>query len=387
MAFICLMGFLFSHNYNFVANLYKEQQQNGKSGFSDVEIPLPVERIDLTFYATTRALGAPQMSAIRSWLAIGANVIVFVDSNTTEITNIPSTLVADGTTDRSRFQLLQTPLPRSILGAPRLDLIMEAGETTAKTNWLCMINADIVIPSSFKHIITHTFSQMDIFAIGERLDCRVNPEVGVLPKSVNSFADLEQWSMAPCWPHGSGGKDYFLYRRGFFLRHSLQVPPFWIGKFVWDHWLVNATRRFAVDLTPSLLVGHFSHEYDWNWRTVRDKTEATKQKEIAKLDITWNQRIVHCNEHAVYSCVPFQSTYDVAYQLCPNGQIQPMPSRARELYFASVDRVRVSLKPPGLEGTRARRVYQNEALTGTSPRYWEGENMQMWAREHGCADE
>ena len=102
--------------------------------FLDEELPLPDERIDLTFFSTTRDIGAQQLTAIRSWLALGADVVVFAD-NLSIIHEVPTTLTASGTDAKERFRLFNTPLPRSLLGAPRLDLVIDAGEMHARTKW------------------------------------------------------------------------------------------------------------------------------------------------------------------------------------------------------------------------------------------------------------
>jgi len=364
----------------------EEDLKSQSHDYPDREVPLP-DRIDLTFYTTARRIGPAQMVAIRSWLALGASVIVFAD-NITEVLEVPSTVTAEtGLEDPDRLRILLTPYPRSLLGAPRLDLLMEAGELHATTRWVCMINADIVVPRRFGELIKGPFKRRDVIAIGERLDCRVNPALPRLPKSVRSFEDLEHWSMAPCWPHGSGGKDYFLYRKGFFERRGLTIPTFWVGKFVWDHWIVNATREYAVDLTPSLLVGHLSHEYDWNWRVLprKSKEEIAQAKETALRDINWNTQVSGCDGKPIFDCLPSQSTYDVAFQLCPGDQIQSMPSRAGKRYDASVKNLRAVLKPKGQEGA-ARRKYQRHSLTGSTPSYWT-DAIREWAVDHGCPNE
>jgi hypothetical protein len=323
------------------------------------------------------------LTAVRSWLGLGASVVIFAD-NVTEIDELPGTLTAEGVEDKERLRVFASPLPRSLLGAPRLDLIMEAGELHATTHWVCMINADIVLPKRFGSLTKGPLRRKDFLAVGERLNCRPNPEVGALPKSVNSFEDLEHWSMAPCWPHGSGGKDYFLYRKGYFRRRGLVIPPFWIGKFVWDHWLLNATHASAVDLTPALLVGHFSHEYDWNWRAMRRKpaVQVAAAKTTALRDIQHNNDVSRCNGAAIFVCMPHQSTHDARYQLCPGGEIQLTPRRAVQLYGDGISAVRLAIKPKGQEGT-SRRVYQSHALTGSSPSFWTNEILS-WAKSHGC---
>jgi len=72
----------------------------------------------------------------------------------------------------------------------------------------------------------------------------------------------------------------------------------------------------------------------------------------------------------------------VAFQLCPGDEIRPMPPRADRLYGSSITEVRRLIKPKGQEAV-SRRIYQTEALTGTSPSYWTTA-VHDWAIKHGC---
>ena len=339
--------------------------------------PPPHEGTRITFYTTTRSLDARLYPAVRSWLALGADVVVFVDEvdpkSNDDIHDISQMRRAYPTTT---LTIERTPQPRSEAGSPRLDAVMRRGEELASTPWVCLINADIVLPRDFARLPSVITS--DVLVLGARHDCRFNPAIGQLPIHVDSFEALERYSMAPCWPHGVGGKDYFLYRKGFYARRGVRIPPFWIGKFVWDHWLVNATRHHAVDATPTIVVGHMSHNHYWDER--RD-AEMKRLRPLIKAEIASNVRESGCGNATIASCLAYQSVYDVDFQLCPaptNVQRMDASSAGHAKYHRAVSEFR-------LHRVRERRLYQNLSLTGSSPPYWtrlvaSGE----WARLHGC---
>jgi hypothetical protein len=54
--------------------------------------------------------------------------------------------------------------------------------------------------------------------------------------------------------------DYFVFPRD----TDWRMPPFAVGRTVWDNWLVFRARELGmpvIDLTPSLFVAHQSHDY------------------------------------------------------------------------------------------------------------------------------
>jgi hypothetical protein len=351
---------------------------------------LPIRKIPpnnnlITFYATAKQLDVPQLTSIRSWLNIGADVIMFIDDLNTldvELTNSLKSFLTtntdgeDTTNQLLRLRFLSTPEPRSQAGSPRLDIVMAAGEQLARTEWVCLINADIVVPHNFGQLPSY-FVNEDVMVIGSRHDCRFNPDLKVLPPSVVSFEDLERYSMAPCWPHGVGGKDYYLYKKHFFQRHGIEILPFWIGKFVWDHWLVNVTSNFAVDATPTIIIGHMSHNHYWTENLITEQDR--KRKQLIKQEIEYNARITNCGSIPIPHCLRLQSVYDVKWQLCPHGVLRPINGSAHKaMYNRAVSEYR-------LQRVNARRMYQNLSLTGSSPNYW-GEQLKLgiWPGMHGC---
>jgi hypothetical protein len=335
---------------------------------SGPELP---ESIDLTIFTSTKQLDDAQRTAVRSWLALGASVIVMLDHVGAGFAHrICTTSGLTHADEPWRLRVIETPRPRSLTGAPRMDLVFALGQQMATTAWLTYSNGDIVLPRTFAKLLA---LPGDALYLGARLDCRPNPALHVLPPWVASFEDFEKFAMAPCWPHGAGGKDFFTYRRGFWERHGIALPPFWVGKFVWDNWIVNVTRHFAVDTTPALAIGHFSHNGEYQWGKNRT------QKELASEEIEFNRRLVNCSSGLIYRCLPSQSVYDVSRQLCPDWTVRPMPLQAGKLYDRAYLQLRKDLKP-------FRRVYQNRSALGASPSYWYDQMLSgEWGRTIGCA--
>ena len=61
--------------------------------------------------------------------------------------------------------------------------------------------------------------------------------------------------------HAETGIDYFIYPRGFWGK----IPPFAIGRTMWDNWLILDARRrraMVIDATKSIWAVHQNHGYN-----------------------------------------------------------------------------------------------------------------------------
>lgn len=323
----------------------------------------------LLFYSTMKDVGLAQEVAIRSWLSIGADVVLFLDSP-----KATSRAWEMKNTWGGRIYIEETPGPRSPdSGAPRLDKLMQRGTTLGnKYEYLCLINGDIVVPRTFGTPLFNVLDQhpQDFVVIGERLDCS---SIVHHPERISSLEDLERYVPFPCIPHGSGGKDYFLYPKHMFADRNLEIPPFYMGKHVWDHWLVHTTSEFGLDITPSILVGHIGHEYPW-MQAPNDDSSVTSQPHP---DVTWNRQLVlaGCKHKSVSQCLPLQSTYNVRNQLCPDGGIGAMPTQARSLYQQSSLTFQQRVNKELLKRTRTQYPHNQ---------YWDQATMVEWSESHGC---
>jgi len=187
--------------------------QRSDASCPDGSGPLLPQSIDMTVFTTTKSIDPAQVTAIRSWLLLGADVIVMID-NVADAAKIAfcTVALASGQDEPWRLRVLETPKPRGDSGAPHMDLVFDEGERLAKTKWLAYVNGDIVLPRTFARLVKMDEDKM---FFGGRLDCRPPPALKTLPSWVASFEDFERFALAPCWPHGAGGKDYYVYQKGF----------------------------------------------------------------------------------------------------------------------------------------------------------------------------
>lgn len=117
------------------------------------------------------------------------------------------------------------------MGGPYLNWLVEAAENATSSPWLMYINADVMLPQGFvEGVMPHL--EGGKAAVGMRLDCPGEERTN-------------------CKMHAPTGKDYFLYPRGAYgARPSKTIPPYVIGKFEWDSFMMKQVKRRAVDVTP-----------------------------------------------------------------------------------------------------------------------------------------
>lgn len=358
----------------------------------------------LTFFSTCRVFeDQVQRIAVRSWLnSKQVHKVILMVENLSEFQAVNLSEFGDA------LHLVEIPKPLSFTKSPRLDLLFQLGEALASTRFVCYINSDIVLGSSFVEKSLETLTSVrvnnenagDYVIFGSRLDCKLHGNLSTLQlNKINSFEMLERFTLAPCLPHGFGGKDYFLYPRGMFERKKLVLPPFWIGKFIWDHYLVNLTYGFALDATPVAFVGHLTHKYHW-YEGGDEVNENTKERKPltalemeAEKEIKYNQDVLKqlCGgESYIPKCLPKQSTYHAEYQLCPvyenNNNKQTTIKRwgvvnhSNSTLFNNEYVQKKKLLNPN------RRIFQDFALAGISPPYWGRVKIQkQWANALGCA--
>ena len=148
---------------------------------------------------------------------------------------------------------------RNEFGTPLLDSVFAAAERVAVHDVLCYVNADMILMSDFMAAVTRLAGQTQQFLmIGQRWDVDLD----------------EPWDFdRPDWEgrlrsyvrrHGEFrdpyGPDYFVFRRGLWPA----LPPFAVGRFFWDYWLIFRARSLAVpvvDATGCVMAIHQTHDY------------------------------------------------------------------------------------------------------------------------------
>ncbi len=141
-------------------------------------------------------------------------------------------------------------------GVPLLSSIFSEVEKISSYDLLCFINADIILFPNFCYTIQEVVDKLsDKFLLtGQRIDSDIN-----YPLSFEKDWDLKLKKKIKENNYKFGGSDYFVFKKGTFKN----VPPFYIGRYFWDNWLIYQARKMkipVIDLTPEVFALHQKHE-------------------------------------------------------------------------------------------------------------------------------
>lgn len=217
-------------------------------------------------------IGTIQRNAIGSWLQLRPRPEVILlgdDEGTAELS--------------SNLGLRHLPnVDRNSHGTPLMSSVFATASDAATHEMLCYVNADIVLLSDFASM-TARIGRARCLVIGKRTNLEVSEEI--------EFSD-SNWEQALRDKvrrngslHSRTGMDYFLFPRGLWR----DLPPFAIGRLMWDNWLIYDARRrrlHVVDATRAVTAIHQNHGYSiqmkaahggWNW----DHPETKRNLELA----------------------------------------------------------------------------------------------------------
>ncbi len=146
---------------------------------------------------------------------------------------------------------------RNVYGTPLLDSIFELGEAIAQTEWVAYVNADILLLDDFGAAVIRCAEAFPHFLMsGQRFN-------GDLPNDAWIGAEgiapaLYDWMKRHSVPEGAQAADYFVWRKG----DLGDIPPFALGAFRWDNWLLDRPRQLGfplVDATDAVFDVHQNH--------------------------------------------------------------------------------------------------------------------------------
>ncbi len=188
-----------------------------------------------------------QRNAIQSWLALEPKCEIILFGN------------EDGVAETANeFHLRHiSKIKRNEFGTPLLNGVFKEAQVIANYEKVAYVNADIILLDDFiKTANKVTFPSF--LMIGQRWDVDFD-------KPVN-FNDAEWEQVMRSYVtlhgklHGPSGVDYFIFPVGTYET----IPPFAIGRPVWDNWLLYYTRLRnipLIDATESVMVVHQNHPY------------------------------------------------------------------------------------------------------------------------------
>lgn len=229
----------------------------------------------ITIYTVPKPFEGPfariQENAVRSWLALGASIRI--------------ALVGDekGVADcAARHNLIHIPVvARNAHGTPLLDDIFRVAEAASDHRVLCYINADIVLMSDFLTAMLRVARRKTQFLmVGQRWDLNYEETLETTP---GWEIRLREQVRARGRQHRPTGIDYFVYNRGMWGK----IPPFALGRFTWDNWLIYRARSRQVpviDASAVVTAVHQNHDYSHvggGLQTVRNGPEARFNRALA----------------------------------------------------------------------------------------------------------
>jgi hypothetical protein len=211
----------------------------------------------VTIYTVPKAftghIGVIQRNAIASWMRLRPTadiVLLGSDQGTAEVA--------------SEFGLRHLPnIKTNQFGTPLLNSIMEIAEANSSSEWLMLINTDIILISDFSKFAEKLEHLPKGLYIGLRSDLNVIAKIDMSDSRWE--AELIARFKREGRFRGAGddtfnGTDYYIYPRGLYK----SVPPFAIGRYFWDSWL-NAYIRCqdlpVVDVSAQLTAIHQNHDY------------------------------------------------------------------------------------------------------------------------------
>ena len=144
-------------------------------------------------------------------------------------------------------------------GTPLLNDLFEKAQALATADTLCYINADILLLGDFMKAVKQVAAWRDRFLmVGRRSDVDLDqPEIYQFPEHEPR---LQQLVVQQNLALGIGAIDYFVFPRGLFCA----IPPFAIGRGLWDNWLlwrVRSSKAPVVDASAVVLAVHQNHDY------------------------------------------------------------------------------------------------------------------------------
>jgi hypothetical protein len=213
-----------------------------------------------------------QRNAIGSWRALDPEADILLLGDDAGVAECASEFGATHLAEVARTQW----------GTPRVDDMFARAERHARTEWVCYINADIILTRSFFNAAKRMAGfRQPLLMVSQRWDLDV---AGTLDFSDPHWeAALTADVRAHGQLHSLSGIDFFLYRKGFWN----QIPPFGVGRTMWDNWFLYSARArgaMVVDATPSVCIVHQNHGYGHHpagWQGVWKGPEAERNLELA----------------------------------------------------------------------------------------------------------
>jgi hypothetical protein len=190
-------------------------------------------------------IGRIQRNAIGSWLRLEPTPQVVLMGNDAG--------VADAAAD---FGIEHVPdVATTGAGTPLVSDVFGKAQSLSGGEVLAYVNCDIVLFQAFAKTVASCRRRRPYLLVGRRTDIDVAEELDFAPGWQER---LRAEVAARGELHAESGMDYFVFRRGLWP----SIPPFAVGRFSWDGWLVwsaHDSGANVIDTTRAILAVHQNH--------------------------------------------------------------------------------------------------------------------------------
>ncbi len=147
---------------------------------------------------------------------------------------------------------------RNESGTPLISSMFQLARENSNSDFLCIINADMILMPDFVEAARRSRLQRDEFVLlSQRWDYDITMSIDFaegwesrLRESVRKQSQL----------HRPAGSDFFLFPKSCYQ----DIPDFIIGRAGWDNWMIYKARKESwpvIDCTPSVMIVHQNHDY------------------------------------------------------------------------------------------------------------------------------
>lgn len=315
---------------------------------------------DVTVFSTTNRISLTNAFAILSWLRTGASILMFVDHPEKvpeDIDRLPLwmrvALDEAGFNEESRFKAIKIPRIGG-WGLPLMNDTFLMADELVTTKWLCFVNGDIMLPgrdrfsnlTRYANQILASMQQQNLSSnpmtpkkkkhdevdvqnsllVGEDLVFTAGRFSCLFKKNDSRSLDILDFYDASgrrnesrtCFYYGNGGKDLFMYRKGFFQRRNITLLPFLLGGPIWDHWMVDRFWSWTIDITSFAPVLHIDPDvrkmFNYRMATVNAGLAACmdSQRKLVEAGGLFNK------SWGLYRCFHHMNIRQLLWHLCPS---------------------------------------------------------------------
>lgn len=229
----------------------------------------------LTVFTAPKAfrghIGVIQRNAIRSWTMLKPACEVILFGNEEGIAEVAE-----------EFRVRHVPdVLRTSSGTPLVSDLFKRAQQLSDRRFLCCINSDIILMSDFTLALQRVAARSDRFLlVGHRWNVEVTAALdfgGSWERDLRAHV-AARGTLASPW-----SIDFFAFPRGVLG----EIPPFAIGRPLWDNWMLYRARSLRmplIDVTQVAMAVHQNHDYSHHpqgWEGTRYGEEALANERLA----------------------------------------------------------------------------------------------------------